>query len=59
MASSTRGVSDDTTPVDLAQNVSGDGGGAAWHRAVHPNTWAWFFIIAAIAALWGLGGSFR
>jgi hypothetical protein len=59
MAATTRGVSDDTTPVDLMGNATGDGGGSSWHRSVSPNHWAWFYIIAGTAALWGLGRVFR
>ena len=59
MAASTRGVSDDTTPIDLMPNATGDGAGASWHHTVSPNTWAWLFIITALASLWGLGYSFR
>jgi hypothetical protein len=60
MASSTRGVNDDTTPVDLSQNVTGDGSDAGtWHRNVSSNQWAWFYIIAGVASLWALGRVFR
>lgn len=59
MATSTRGVGNDTTPVDLAPNATGDGAAVAWHRNMSPNAWAWFYIVAGLGALWGLGRVFR
>lgn len=59
MSTSTRGVSRDTTATDLTPGITGDGAGAVWHRSMSPNSWAWTFVILALAALWGLGYLFR
>ena len=59
MSASTQGVGGGTTPVDLAPNVTGNGASSSFGRNVHPNTWAWIYIIAGLGALWGLGRVFR
>lgn len=59
MASSTQGTSSDTTPVDLRQNVNGDGTGSVWHRSMSPNSWAWTYVVLAAGLLWLLGYVFR
>lgn len=59
MSASTQGVAAGTTPVDLTPNVTGDGANSAWHKKMSSNSYAFLYVILALAALWGLGYSFR
>ena len=49
----------DTTAVNLMPNITGDAASPAWHTSYSPHHYAWFYIVAALALLWGVGGVFR
>lgn len=59
----------DHSGVDNSVYESYDGGdptsgqqqarGVPWHRRMSPETWLLIIILAALAALWAIAGSFR
>lgn len=59
----------DTSGVDTSVYQSYDNGdptsgsqqnrGVPWHRRMSPETWLLVIILAALASLWGIAGSFR
>ena len=49
----------DTTDVDLNPSITGNAVTSMWHENYSPNHYAWFYIVAALALLWGMGGLFR
>ena len=50
---------EDTTHTDLMPNVNGQISGGAWHHGVHPNTYAWVYIVGALGLLWLTGAHFK
>ena len=58
MANVTGQASTDTTAVDVEQNITGSID-TTWHRNVHPNHYAWVYIVGALGLLWITGASFK